>query len=148
MNDLISEIVPCNVLINNANIYGNHHQLEVLDRVYQQWQTEPKLIINIGSRAAAANISANHMHSTYKAAVNHYSANVTYQDPHKICRITTINPGLLDQGQDWSLDYATVVDTVAWILTLPTTVEVNRIDLQYNMPYPSVEERKRALRSD
>jgi NADP-dependent 3-hydroxy acid dehydrogenase YdfG len=145
ISQLIDEIQPCNILINNANIYGNHHQLEVLDRVYRLWQQRDNLIINIGSRAAVPNISLNHMHSTYKAAINHYSSNVSYQDPHKVCRVTTINPGLMDRGCDWSLDYAEVVDTVLWVLSLPNTVEVNRIDLQRNIPYPCVEERKRDL---
>ena len=140
VTEVFAEIENCDVFINNA--YNEHHQLKLLDYVYSQWRVQDKLIINIGSRAANPNISKGFIYSTYKNALIHYSNLAIFKDKDKMCRITTINPGLIDSDKMYGLDYMDVVKSINYVLSSGKSTEISRIDLHSSTPYETVQNYK------
>ena len=146
MDAFLSEVIHTDVFINNANGTSNN-QLSILINIYNLWRNEQKLIINIGSRSASPNVSKGFEYSTYKNAINHFSSLVTFQDESKTCRITTINPGLVEKISDCSLNANEVASVVRWVLIQPKHIEISRIDLQHISPYLTVQNLKKSLKS-
>lgn len=140
VDDLIEQVCDSDVFINNAmHEWG---QVNLLFRLYKIWQKEDKLIINIGSRAAAPNVSKGYEYSTVKAAINHFSDLVRFKDEQKSCRITTINPGLVGKIDNYSLNPSYIAEVVKWLLDQPNHVEISRIDLSHVAPYEIVQKLK------
>ena len=144
IDDFIKEVVDSDVFINNANGSSNN-QLSALINIYKIWRHQRKLIINIGSRSALPNVSKGYEYSTYKNAIIHFSSLVTFQDESKVCKITTINPGLVEKISDFSLGADEVANVVRWVLIQPEHIEISRIDLQHISPYLTVQGLKKKL---
>lgn len=137
---IIDEIDESDVFINNAmHKWG---QVDLLIRLYNHWRSKEKLIINIGSRSAAPNVSCGYEYSTVKAALNHFSDLVRFKDTEKKCRLTTINPGLVGQIEEAALDASYLGDLVSWLICQPNKIELSRIDVSHIAPYELVQRTK------
>jgi len=47
---IVNQCIECDVFINNAYSEGSNSQLDMLQEMYNEWQSKDKLIINISSR--------------------------------------------------------------------------------------------------
>ncbi|QDC51250.1 hypothetical protein FIT74_04340 [Candidatus Methylopumilus universalis] len=141
VDEIINEIHDCDVFINNAmHKWG---QVDLLMKLYDLWRTEDKLIVNIGSRAAAPNISIGYEYSTVKSSINHFSDLVRFKDDAKKCRVSTINPGLVGKIDGVSLTPSYIGEIVAWLVNQPKYVEISRIDVSHVAPYEQVQRMKK-----
>ena len=102
VKDIIEKSKDCDVFINNA--YHRDAQARLLYKMYQQWQNEPKLIINIGA-VSSDNISNFTRlgyipfwtdYTSYKAQLDF--ASLQLSDKHKkgMCRVTMLKGGFVD----------------------------------------------------
>jgi hypothetical protein len=98
----VKEAADCDVFINNA--YHRDAQARLLYKMYQQWQNEPKLIINIGA-VSSDNISNFTRlgyipfwtdYTSYKSQLDF--ASLQLSDKHKkgMCRVTMLKGGFVD----------------------------------------------------
>lgn len=126
------------VLINNAHV--GFEQTYILESWFAEWRYQDKLIINISSRAGLSNLSKGYMYAAQKAALDHMADNLVYNSD-KICRITTIGLGLLEDDLP-SVSYYEVCDLVEYILSMPKHLEIPRVYLQHAQNYQSVQQRK------
>lgn len=142
--DCMSSLAQCDVFINN--VACGFEQVNVLQQIYERWRMdESKWIINIGSRAAAKNVSLGFGYSTAKAALAHFSELVTFRDQKKRCRLTTINPGLIEKLENASLKASDIASAVSWLIGQPDYIEVSRLDLHHRMPYHKLQQLKSRL---
>lgn len=127
------------VFINNAHVGFN--QAELLNDWFNEWRYDSsKLIINISSRAGLPNLSKGYMYASQKAALDHLADNLTYNS-NKLCRITTINLGMLEDTLP-SVKYEEVCDLIDYVLKLPVHLEIPRVFLQNSSNYESVQRLK------
>ena len=126
------------IFINCAHV--GFEQTNLLMKAFEAWKYNPsKKIINISSRAAQPNISLGYLYSAQKAALNHLANNLTYNSD-KMCRITTMNLGLLESR--WpSISYKQVA---LWVNTIMNggPIEVNDITLSNPTNYREVQKQK------
>ncbi len=140
VNSMVDQARDSDIFINNAmHTWG---QVDLLMRLYNAWKKEEKLIINIGSRAASPNVSKGYEYSTVKAAINHFSDLVRFKDREKLCRVTTINPGLVGKIDGVSLAPSYIAEVVAWLINQPRHVEISVINLSHVAPYELVQKMK------
>ena len=144
---ILAELDGCDVFINNAS--DRFFQVELFLHVYDLWRLDhEKLIINIGSRAAAPNSSVNTLYSTSKNALSFAVSNCVYKDSSKACRVTIINLGLVAKIPQMSLNLSDVASSVETVIYSPVELEFSRIDVHHRAPYQLVQERKKTLQTN
>tara|TARA_B100001564_G_scaffold180858_1_gene151903 strand:+ start:899 stop:1477 length:579 start_codon:yes stop_codon:yes gene_type:complete len=132
------------VLINHA--HRDFDQTKILDIAYRSWKNDKsKYIINISSRAHQPNISKGHMYAAQKASLNHLTNNLVYNSD-KLCRITTINLGLLNHDDLPSLTHKEVADAVEFLIDMPRHIEIPEITIQHSTNYQEVQSDKETLK--
>lgn len=132
------------ILINHA--HKNFDQTRILYFAYQAWKDKKdKYIINISSRAHQPNISKGHMYAAQKASLNHLTNNLVYNSD-KLCRISTINLGLLNDDDFPSLTHKEVADAIEFLIDMPTHIEIPEITIQHAANYQEVQADKQAIR--
>ena len=105
-----------------------------------------KTIINISSRAAKPNISKGYLYAAQKAALNHLSDNLVYNNKDKRCKICTINLGLMESKHDLpSLSYSHVAGEVYRMIANTGDVEYPEITIQHQENYVQVQNDKEWL---
>ena len=131
------------VFINHA--HRDFDQVTIFDIFMKHWKRLPhKYIINISSRAHQPNISKGHMYASQKAALNHYTNNIVYNSD-KLCRVTTLNLGLLNNEDLPSLTYKEVADAVEFLIDLPRHIEIPEVTLQHSANYLEIQSDKEAI---
>ena len=128
------------VFINNAHV--GFSQTNLLYQWFEAWRNDSsKLIINISSRAGLPNLSKGYLYAAQKAALDHLADNLTYNSD-KMCKITTINLGMLEDDLP-SLSYKDVCRTIQDVLQLSSHIEIPRIVLQHAHNYQDIQEQKK-----
>jgi len=121
-------------------------QCDMLMAGYLAWKDDnSKTIINISSRASQPNISKGYMYAAQKAALNHLSNNLNYNSD-KLCRISTLNLGLLDHVDLPSISHNEVSSWIYRHLTGSKHVDVPEMTFQHSANYQSVQNDKEAYR--
>lgn len=102
VKQIVKEAADCDVFINNA--YHRDAQSRLLYKMYQQWQNEPKLIINIGAVSSDTISNFTRLgyipfwtdYTSYKAQLDF--ASLQLSDKHKkgMCRVTMLKGGFVD----------------------------------------------------
>tara|TARA_R100000808_G_C2153121_1_gene163034 strand:- start:1088 stop:1615 length:528 start_codon:yes stop_codon:yes gene_type:complete len=132
------EKLESNILIN-----CEHHkfkQVELLDLYFNKWRNiKNKYIINISSRAAQPNISKGYLYASQKAALNHYTNNIVYNSD-KVCRVTTLNLGLMKHKTLPSISYQDVADTIEWLID--SDLDIPDMTVQHPANYGQVQHAK------
>tara|TARA_Y100000310_G_scaffold124299_1_gene123038 strand:- start:694 stop:1134 length:441 start_codon:yes stop_codon:yes gene_type:complete len=132
----------------NADIFINcehngSQQIELFERFFNVWKKDKdKYIINISSRAAQPNISKGFMYAAEKAALNHYTNNTVYNSD-KLCRVTTLNLGLMSHKTLPSISYLDVLKTINWLIE--SHMEIPEITIQHRANYRKVQDDKSNL---
>lgn len=124
------------VFINNAHV--GFKQCDLLYDWFKEWRYDrSKIIINISSRAGLPNLSKGFLYAAQKAALDHLSDNLTYNSD-KLCRITTINLGMLEDSLP-SVSYKETCDLIEYIIKLPEHLEIPRVFLQNSHNYKEIQ---------
>lgn len=132
------------VFINHA--HRDFDQVTIFDIFMKHWKRLPhKYIINISSRAHQPNISKGHMYAAQKASLNHLTNNLVYNSD-KLCRISTINLGLLNDDDFPSLTHKEVADAIEFLIDMPTHIEIPEITIQHAANYQEVQADKQAIK--
>ena len=127
------------VFINNA--HDGFGQVELLNDIYNIWKDKgDKYIININSRAKYPNISKGYMYSASKAALSHLSNSIKFNEDKK-CRITDINPGLLESDLP-SLKYQEIANWIIHIMNKGAWMEVGEFSIWHRDSYVDVQQQK------
>lgn len=138
---LLEEPVEDNILINCE--HKDFKQVELFDLYFNKWRKQKdKHIVNISSRAAQPNISKGYLYAAQKAALNHYTNNVVYNSD-KLCRVTTLNLGLMKHKTLPSISYQDVADTIESIIN--NDLDVPEITIQHTANYQKVQNDKSNL---
>ena len=133
--------VDADIFINCEHI--GFQQVRLFDRFFNLWKNnKDKYIINISSRAAQPNISKGFLYASEKAALNHYTNNTVYNSD-KLCRVTTLNLGLMAHKTLPSVSYQDVLNTINWLLESP--LEIPDITVQHRANYRKVQDDKSNL---
>jgi len=82
------------------------------------------------------------MYAAEKAALNHYTNNTVYNSD-KLCRVTTLNLGLMEHKTLPSVSYQEVLDTIDWLIESP--MEIPEITIQHRANYQKVQDDKSNL---
>jgi hypothetical protein len=128
-----------NVFINNA--HDGFSQVKLLQDVYNIWKDKAdKYIININSRAKYPNISKGYMYSASKAALSQLSNSLRFKEDKK-CRITDINPGLLESDLP-SMTYGELAQWVIYLMNKGANIEIGEISLWHRTSYVDVQKQK------
>ena len=128
--------------------HNKFKQVYLLDKFFKMWKdNHKKHIINISSRAAQPNISPGFLYASQKAALNHYTNNIIYNSD-AVCRVTTMNLGLMAKEELPSLVYEDIMETIEWIIDAPDHggFAVSDITMQDPANYKMVQEKKRHLK--
>ena len=133
------------VFVNCAHV--GFKQTELLWECFEHYKSDPqKTIINISSRAAKPNISKGYLYAAQKAALNHLSDNLVYNNKEKRCKICTINLGLMESKHDLpSLSYSHVAGEVYRMIANTGDVEYPEITIQHQENYVQVQNDKEWL---
>jgi|TARA_Y100000310_G_C20258427_1_gene612471 NADP-dependent 3-hydroxy acid dehydrogenase YdfG len=117
--------------------HNGSQQVRLFDKFFKLWKSsKDKYIINISSRAAQPNISKGFLYASEKAALNHYTNNTVYNS-EKVCRVTTLNLGLMAHKILPSVSYQEVLDTIDWLIKSP--MEIPEITIQHRANYQQVQ---------
>jgi NAD(P)-dependent dehydrogenase (short-subunit alcohol dehydrogenase family) len=109
--------------------------------VYNIWKDKPdKYIININSRAKYPNISKGYMYSASKAALSQLSNSLRFKEDKK-CRITDINPGLLESDLP-SMTYDELAKWIVYLINAAVDIEIGEISLWHRTSYVDVQNQK------
>lgn len=128
------------VFINCAHV--GFEQTVLLHDWFSAWHNDKnKLIINISSRAGLSNISKGYMYAAQKASLDHLSDNLVYNCEDKLCRITTLCLGMLEETNS-SLNYNEVCDMLDYIIHMPTHIEIPKLYLQHADNYIKIQREK------
>ncbi len=76
------------------------------------------------------------MYASQKAALNHYTNNTVYNSD-KLCRVTTLNLGLMAHKTLPSISYLEVCDTIGWLVD--SDMEIPEITIQHKANYRKVQ---------
>ena len=129
------------VFINCAHV--DFEQVELLQECFEAFKRhKEKTNVNISSRAHQPNISKGYKYAAQKAALNHLSNNLVYNNIEKQCRIMTVNLGLLNHPTLPSLDYNEVSGFILRHLTWDRHLEVPEVTLQHSANYLAVQHQK------
>jgi NAD(P)-dependent dehydrogenase (short-subunit alcohol dehydrogenase family) len=129
------------VFINCAHV--DFEQVELLQECFEAFKSKKeKTIVNISSRAHQPNISKGYKYAAQKAALNHLSNNLVYNNVEKQCRIMTLNLGLLNHPTLPSLDYNEVSGYILRYLTWDSHLEIPEVTLQHSANYLAVQHQK------
>ena len=129
------------VFINCAHV--DFEQVELLQECFEAFKLKKeKTIVNISSRAHQPNISKGYKYAAQKAALNHLSNNLVYNNVEKQCRIMTLNLGLLNHPTLPSLDYNEVSGYILRYLTWDSHLEIPEVTLQHSANYLAVQHQK------
>ena len=129
------------VFINCAHV--DFEQVELLQECFEAFKRhKEKSIVNISSRAHQPNISKGYKYAAQKAALNHLSNNLVYNNIEKQCRIMTVNLGLLNHPTLPSLDYNEVSGFILRHLTWDSHLELPEVTLQHSANYLAVQHQK------
>ena len=129
------------VFINCAHV--DFEQVELLQECFEAFKThKEKTIVNISSRAHQPNISKGYKYAAQKAALNHLSNNLVYNNVEKQCRIMTINLGLLNHPTLPSLGYNEASGYILRYLTWDSHLEIPEVTLQHSANYLAVQHQK------
>ena len=132
------------VFINCAHV--GFKQTELLMDAYEAWKhDDSKTIINISSRASQPNISKGYLYAAQKASLNHLSNNLVYNSD-KMCRITTMNLGLLNHKDLPSTSQNEVASWIYAHCTGSKHIDIPEITLQNSANYKQVQSDKESLR--
>jgi len=133
---IVDEADDCDVFVNNAFVYHDFTQVELLYKLYLRWnEIEGKTIINISSRAGDfSNSGRIDGYSMIKHALDTASRQLSNVRQSK-CRVVNIKPGWVDTASVRSVDVfklapQDVAEAVGWILERPSRVYVTSISLQ------------------
>ena len=132
------------IFINNAPV----RQTELLNEAFCEWKNDSsKLIINISSRAAKANISKGYLYSADKAALNHLADSLVYTSSRK-CGIITLNLGLVEHVEIPSLTYDEVVDCIENLIVdwYSGRAVMTNLTLEHRENYIEVQQYKKELK--
>jgi NAD(P)-dependent dehydrogenase (short-subunit alcohol dehydrogenase family) len=88
-NKIIQYSKDCDVFINNA--YSEDGQLKLLYELFDFWENENKIIINIGSEASCGIRRFSHPYAAHKAALDKASEQLSHLN--KPCRVVNIKFG-------------------------------------------------------
>lgn len=92
---MINRAGDCDVFINNAFSFTNMFaQVDLLYELYASWQTQPKLIINVGSNSSDGIKTFVHKYAVAKAALDKAAEQLANQN--STCRVSNIRFGLVD----------------------------------------------------
>ena len=137
---LLEEPVEDNILINCE--HKDFKQVELLDLYFNKWRKQTdKHIINISSRASQPNISKVYLYASQKAALNHYTNNIVYNS-NKVCKVSTLNLGLMRHRTLPSISYQDVADTIESIIN--SDLDIPDITVQHPANYKQIQNAKRA----
>lgn len=102
---IIEAIKNCDIFINN--VADGFAQTEILYAVFDEWQNENKLIINIGSRSKDFSLREREKsfgYSVEKLALDHASKQLS--GTFSACKVASIHFGLIeDIGNDVCFEY-------------------------------------------
>ena len=146
LNEASVEPFDTDVFINCAHV--DFEQVRLFDLFYNKWKSDKsKHIINISSRAAEPNISKGKLYASQKAALNHYSNNVVYNDELKFCKVSTINLGLMNSNLP-SLSWRDVAQLIHTIIDYgKKDIEIPEITFQHAYNYVKIQKQKTTLSS-
>ena len=82
------------------------------------------------------------MYAAEKAALNHYTNNTVYNSD-KLCRVTTLNLGLMSHKTLPSISYLDVLKTINWLIE--SHMEIPEITIQHRANYQQVQHDKSYL---
>ena len=82
------------------------------------------------------------MYAAEKAALNHYTNNTVYNSD-KLCRVTTLNLGLMEHKTLPSISYVEVCNTIGWLLD--SNMEIPELTIQNTANYKKVQDDKSNL---
>ena len=85
------------------------------------------------------------MYATQKASLNFLTDTLVYNSD-KLCRITTINLGLLNHDDLPSLTHKEVADAVEFLIDMPRHIEIPEITIQHSTNYQEVQSDKETLK--
>lgn len=132
------------VFINCAHV--GFKQTELLMDAYQAWKhDDSKTIINISSRASQPNISKGYLYAAQKASLNHLSNNLVYNSD-KMCRITTMNLGLLNHSDLPSISHNEVAGWIYKHCTGSKHIDIPEMTFQHAENYQSVQSDKQTIK--
>ena len=142
VNMCAMKIVPCDMFINNA--YLGTYQSQLFEIICNQWRSQYKTIVNIGSRAK---YDHNRTGSIYPKTKFHYTYTeyVAYNQgaDNKKVRVININPGWVDTDManlnlapdstkppaDKMMTAEYIADMVKWCTDMPHDVEIFDLSL-------------------
>lgn len=120
------------IFINNA--YAGHHSISLLYKFYDAWKDSEKYIFNISSDSADGNKNYPLKYAVMKSALNKASAQL--QNTNAKVNIVNIRPGYVDTPRVEiiqnmrKLNVNSIVETVSWILSLGTDIEIREISIR------------------
>ena len=123
---IVQAISDCDIFINNA--HEGFGQVELLNDVFEAWQNQHKLIINIGVDTVPYN-NWQVVHNQYpveKVAL-HSQAELLHNQKRK-CKVTTLGLGYVDtefnkEYDGAKLSYENIIDTIKWIIDQPFEIK-------------------------
>lgn len=127
---IIKESLDADVFVNNAWI--GFHQVEMFDRIYDEWKFESgKTIVNINSRARYGRMDVPNIYRTSKKELAKHADCSRMWD--KKCRIININPGYVytEMVENHQLSHALTVEEcaniIAWAVQQPHHIEIGEL---------------------
>ncbi len=143
VNMCAMKIVPCDMFINNA--YLGTYQSQLFEIICNQWRSQYKTIVNIGSRAKYDHNRTGSIYSQDKVHLHRTSEYVAYNQgaDNKKVRVININPGWVDTDManlnlapdstkppaDKMMTAEYIADMVKWCTDMPYDVEIFDLSL-------------------
>ena len=84
------------------------------------------------------------MYASQKAALNHYTNNIVYNSD-KVCKVSTVNLGLMRHKTLPSISYQDVADTIESIIN--SDLDIPDITVQHPANYKQIQNAKRLNKS-
>ena len=140
---IINEVRDCDVFINN--VHERFFQVELLHALYRAWRLLDRHVVCIGSRAVNQNASVNSEYASAKVALQSAVDNYIIKDREKKCKLTVLNPGLIQKIEGYSLGYEDVAFVVKYVLSCPGHLEISRLDFHHRVAYSHVQSLKSQL---
>jgi NADP-dependent 3-hydroxy acid dehydrogenase YdfG len=133
---IVDEAADCDLLVNNAYVYHDFSQVEMLYKMYHRWsETGGKTIVNISSRAGSlSNRGRVDLYALAKNTLDTASLQLSNISNPK-CRVVNVKPGWVDTPSVESVNVvklapADVARAVLWIVQQPKSVYVTSLTLR------------------